>query len=65
MWEAEAEYPDGTIVKHLFEYNSKQSDEEQRNKIYDWLIAQHPDCLWYTVNYVSKWLLYFAEEETS
>ena len=54
MWEARAEYADGTSVERLFEYHGGSIREENQEQ-YDiecWLIERHPDCTWYSVNYV-------------
>ena len=52
MWEARAEYADGTTVERLFEYNDRRSDNDQQYELECWLIERHPGCTWYSVNYV-------------
>ena len=52
MWEARAEYADGTTVSRYFEYDASRPDNEQQYDIECWLIDWHPDCTWYSVNYI-------------
>lgn len=51
MWEARADYADGTTVERLFADNGR-SDSDQQYAIECWLLERHPDCTWYSVNYV-------------
>ena len=51
MWEARAEYADGTTVERLFEYHG--NDAEEQYLIECWLIERHEGCIWYSVDYVS------------
>lgn len=56
MWEAKAEYADGTTVERLFDYisGSIRQDNQAQYDIECWLIERHPDCIWYSVNYVEE-----------
>lgn len=53
MWEARAEYADGTTVERLFAYSESTADGEQQYAIECWLLERHPDCTWYSVNYIA------------
>lgn len=53
MWEARAEYADGTTVEKLFEYNDRISDNEQQYNIECWLLEYRPNCIWYSVSYIA------------
>lgn len=53
MWEARAEYADGSRLERLFADNG-QSDNEQQYDIECWLIAQKPGCIWYSVNWANE-----------
>ena len=50
MWEANAEYADGTTVQRFFACNENVGEKEQQYNIERWLIERHPDCIWYSVN---------------
>ena len=52
MWEARAEYADGTEVSKLFPYSEYTTEEVQQHRLESWLIDRHPDCTWYSVNYI-------------
>ena len=52
MWEARAEYADGTTVSRYFEYDDRRPESEQQYDIECWLIDRHPDCTWYSVDYI-------------
>lgn len=52
MWEAVAEYADGSTVRRLFEYNERRSEAEQQYEIECWLIEREKECVWYSVNYI-------------
>jgi len=53
MWEARAEYEDGTRVEKVFESNalSYQQEEVERHQIESWLVGHRRGCVWYTVNW--------------
>lgn len=51
MWEARAEYADGTSIERLFADNG-QSDADQQYSIECWLIERRPGCTWYSVNWM-------------
>lgn len=53
MWEARAEYADGTSIERLFEDNGL-SDAEQQYRLEEWLIERKPDCTWYSVNWINN-----------
>lgn len=50
IWEAKAQYKDGTAVDRLFEYNENQPESEQQYQIECWLIERHDGCTWYSVD---------------
>ena len=52
MWEASAEYADGTSVCRLFEYREDKAEYEQQYELECWLIGRHAGCTWYSVVYV-------------
>lgn len=52
MWEARAEYADGTTVERYFEYDEYRNENEQQYDIECWLIERHPNCTWYSVSYI-------------
>ena len=54
MWEAVAEYEDGTSVRRLFAYSERQNENEQQFEIECWLTSYHLGCTWYSVNYISE-----------
>ena len=54
MWEACAEYADGSSVRELFGYDPWQSESEQQYDLECWLLERHPDCTWYSVNYIPE-----------
>ena len=47
MWEAKAEYADGTTVERTFDYisGSIRQDNQAQYDIECWLIERHPDCI--------------------
>lgn len=53
MWEARAEYADGTSIERLFDDNGL-SDAEQQYRLEAWLIERKPDCTWYSVNWINN-----------
>lgn len=52
MWEARAEYADGTTVKRLFSYDERKNESEQQYEIECWLLEKYSNCTWYSVNYI-------------
>ena len=55
MWEAVAEYADGTRIEKTFPYNEGGNyamENERQYEIECWLLEQHPDCTYYSVCYV-------------
>lgn len=56
MWEAVAEYADGTRIEKMFPYcenGNWLAENERQYPIECWLIEEaHEDCVWYSVNYV-------------
>ncbi|MBR6219522.1 MAG: hypothetical protein IKQ80_03030 [Clostridia bacterium] len=56
MWIARAEYADGTSIEKAFAYNENgnyQLECERQYELEAWLIEQHEDCTWYSVDYVA------------
>lgn len=54
MWEARAEYADGTSVERLFESNPYKNDNDEQQELEEWLIDRHPECTWYSVNWINE-----------
>lgn len=52
MWEAVAEYKDGTNVRKLFNDSTTKSDNEMQYDLECWLLNRHENCIWYSVNYI-------------
>ena len=55
MWEAVAEYEDGTRIEKMFPYTANGNYEKECSEQYDiecWLLKQHPRCTYYSVPYV-------------
>ena len=55
MWEACAEYADGTSIRKTFPYNENGNYSRENERQYElecWLIERHPGCTWYNVNYI-------------
>ena len=52
MWEARAEYADGTEVSKLFLYSEYRAEADQQYDLECWLLEHHPDCTWYSVDYI-------------
>lgn len=55
MWEARAEYADGTTIERLFDYDESMGEAEQIYRLEEWLISRHDNCTWYSVNYDRSW----------
>lgn len=51
MWEARAEYEDGTSVYRLFDSDPRKSENEEQYELECWLIGRHDGCIWYSVNW--------------
>ena len=57
MWEAKAEYADGTTVVRYFPYQENGNYYVELATQYElecWLLNYHPDCTWYSVDYVEE-----------
>ena len=54
MWEARAEYEDGTSVCRYFEANENISEAEDEYRLEAWLLDRHPNCTWYSVNWINE-----------
>lgn len=54
MWEAVAEYSDGTSVRRLFQYSATVNENQQQYDIECWLLDRHPGCTFYSVNYIEE-----------
>ena len=57
MWEACAEYADGTSVRKTFPYlenGNYHLENERQQELEEWLIGYHEDCTWYSVNYIAE-----------
>lgn len=54
MWEARAEYEDGTTIERLFCDNPSMSDEDRQYQLECWLVERHPGCVWYSVNWLQE-----------
>jgi hypothetical protein len=52
MWEARAEYADGTAIERLFESNPNKNENDEQYEIESWLISQRDGCTWYSVNLI-------------
>lgn len=53
MWEARAEYADGTTINRLFAYDERKNENEQQYEIECLLLERNKNCTWYSVNYIS------------
>ena len=51
-WNARAEYEDGSSIERNFDYNDRESDNDQQYDIECWLIERKPGCTWYSVGIV-------------
>lgn len=57
MWEARAEYADGSTIDKTFPYNENGNSLLENQRQYEiecWLLEQHEDCTWYSVNYIEE-----------
>lgn len=54
VWEARAEYMDGTSVSRLFEQSPYKTESEQQYELEEWLITRKDGCIWYSVNWVEE-----------
>ena len=54
MWEARAEYADGTAVERMFESNPYKNEDDEQYELEEWLIEHHEGCTWYSVNWVNE-----------
>ena len=57
MWEARAEYADGSTIEKTFPYNENGNSLLENQRQYEiecWLLEQHEDCTWYSVNYIEE-----------
>ena len=54
MWEARAEYADGSTVERYFSERPGIEEAEQQYLLECWLLDRHPDCTWYSVNYINE-----------
>lgn len=52
MWEARAEYEDGTTVERYFESDPRKNESDEQHEIEEWLIGRHDGCTWYSVNWI-------------
>lgn len=55
MWEAVAEYANGSRIEKKFPYNEGGNymlENERQYEIECWLLERHPDCTYYSVCYV-------------
>lgn len=55
MWEAVAEYADGTTVRKYFTYNENGNwlaENERQHELEEWLLNYHDDCTFYSVEFV-------------
>lgn len=55
MWNAVAEYADGTRIEKNFPYyenGNYQAECERQHELEAWLIEQHEGCTFYSVSYI-------------
>lgn len=52
MWEAYAEYADGTSIRKLFCQPERVSESDRQYDLECWLIERHPDCTFYSVSWI-------------
>lgn len=53
MWEASAEYEDGTEVCRYFSASPYKTENEDQHDLEEWLIMRHPGCIWYSVTWLN------------
>lgn len=57
MWNAYAEYEDGTVINSNFPYNENgiyNAECERQYELEEWLITSHPNCMYYSVTYIGE-----------
>lgn len=57
MWQAVAEYEDGTSIEKFFPYNENgnfQMEIERQYELEQWLVTRHDGCTYYSVSYVEE-----------
>lgn len=54
MWEAVAEYKDGSSVRRFFNYSEWKNEEDQQFEIECWLIGYRDGCTYYSVSYIDE-----------
>lgn len=55
MWEAYAEYDDGTVINTTFpyfEHDNVKLENERQQEIEEFLIGAHDGCKYYSVSYI-------------
>ena len=53
MWEARAEYADGTVIERMFYSDPRANEDEEQYNIENWLLSAHDGCVFYSVNWVN------------
>lgn len=56
-WNARATYEDGFEIDKNFPYRADGNyikENEEQYELEEWLLNEHEDCTWYSVNYVPK-----------
>lgn len=56
-WLGQARYADGMEIERAFPYTANgksRLEEAEQFCIEEWLINEHPDCVWYSVIYVHE-----------
>lgn len=54
MWEAVADYADGTSVHRLFEDDPNKSDIDQQYEIEAWLMERDVECVYCSVVFINE-----------
>lgn len=54
MWEAKAEYADGSYINRYFDDNPDMGDAEQRYEIEAWLLDRRENCTFYSVDWIAE-----------
>lgn len=57
VWEARADYEDGTDICKYFPYSETVDDDKQQFEIEEWLVSRHEGCTWFSVNLISRDLI--------